>query len=129
MPRGGYRPGAGRKRKPRLPGETPDLVPAVRRGNNGYKAGVTVLPPGPGRPKGSPNKISGQLREMILQALSHVGGVKYLARQANETPSAFLALIGRIIPLQIADANGDKLEMPGTVTFVIAQQAGSENRT
>ena len=35
--------------------------------NNGGK-------PGPGRPKGMPNKITGDLREMIRGALDEAGG-------------------------------------------------------
>lgn len=39
---------------------------------------------------------------MILKALDGAGGVKYLQRQADESPSAFLTLIGKVLPLTIA---------------------------
>ena len=42
---------------------------------------------------------------MILEALQGAGGIKYLQRQADESPSAFLTLIGKVLPLQI---QGDK---------------------
>lgn len=54
-----------------------------------------------GRKKGTPNKITSTLKEMILVALSDAGGTKYLTQQAHENPAAFLALLGRILPLQV----------------------------
>lgn len=42
---------------------------------------------------------------MLLQALSNKGGVKYFERQADENPTAFMALVGKVIPLQVS---GDK---------------------
>jgi hypothetical protein len=61
---------------------------------------------GQGRPKGVPNKLNASLREMILAALSDAGGAAYLARQAEASPAAFLALLGRILPLQMAGDEG-----------------------
>jgi len=57
--------------------------------------------PGPGRPKGLPNKMTVQVKEMILAALDKAGGVNYLAEQADKNPSAFLTLVGKVLPLQI----------------------------
>lgn len=59
---------------------------------------------GPGRPPGSPNKATAQLKDMILQALETSGGVEYLVERANDpkTATAFLSLIGKVLPMQIA---------------------------
>lgn len=57
--------------------------------------------PGPGRPKGIPNKINGQLKEMILAALDRAGGVDYLVAQSGENPTAFLALVGKVLPMTV----------------------------
>lgn len=46
---------------------------------------------------------------MILGALSDVGGRDYLARQAEENPVAFLGLVGKVLPLQLAGAEGGAL--------------------
>src|SRR5262249_83912 len=54
--------------------------------------------PGAGRPKGSPNKLSQSLKEMILASLDDVGGRKYLARLAIENSSAYSSLIGKVLP-------------------------------
>lgn len=67
-----------------------------------------------GRPKGSLNKTTGQLKDMILEALSDAGGVDYLKQQAEENPTAFLTLVGKVLPLQLA--TGDK--PTGGVAFV-----------
>ncbi len=55
-----------------------------------------------GRAKGTPNKTTGQVKDMVLTALGNVGGVKYLERQANENPTAFMTLVGKVIPTQVA---------------------------
>ena len=61
--------------------------------------------PGPGRPKGSGDKISRGVKEMVIAALNGVGGQAYLEEQAVENPKAFLTLVGRVITLQ-ADHSG-----------------------
>ena len=58
-----------------------------------------------GRPKGAKNKLGVELKEMILQALSNVGGERYLAVQAAKNPTAFLSLVGRVLPLQVKDSS------------------------
>jgi len=67
--------------------------------------------PGPGRPAGSPNKITGSMKEMILGALEQAGGVGWLAKQADENPVAFMALLGKLLPsdLQVSGANGEPI--------------------
>lgn len=55
---------------------------------------------GKGRVRGVPNKLTKALKDMILQALANAGGEEYLARQADENPNAFLALVGRVLPIQ-----------------------------
>ena len=56
---------------------------------------------GKGRPKGSPNKVTADLKSMILGALEGVGGQSYLETQANKSPTAFLALIGKVLPTEV----------------------------
>jgi hypothetical protein len=80
-----------------------------------------------GREKGTPNKISGELKDMILTALTNKGGVKYLEKQADESPNAFLGLVGKILPMQVTGEDGKSI--PVAVTFVIQQQPGSDNQT
>lgn len=60
---------------------------------------------GPGRPKGCQNKVTKQLKEMILGALDEAGGQQYLVTQARENPNAFLTLVGKVLPMTLT---GDK---------------------
>lgn len=59
---------------------------------------------GKGRPKGSKNKATAALKDMILAALDQAGGEKYLVDRAKDNPTAFLTLVGKVLPLQV---NGD----------------------
>ena len=63
---------------------------------------------GPGRAKGSTNKIPKQLKDMILKALDGAGGVDYLIGRAKDprTASAFLGLVGKVLPMTIAGEAG-----------------------
>jgi hypothetical protein len=56
---------------------------------------------GRGRPKGSPNKVNASLKDMILGALNLAGGESWLARQAKENPVAFMALLAKLLPLEL----------------------------
>lgn len=57
---------------------------------------------GKGRRKGVPNKTTGAVKEMVLAALEGVGGIAYLQQQAAENPTAFLTLVGKVLPLQVS---------------------------
>jgi hypothetical protein len=57
--------------------------------------------PTAGRRAGTPNKFTKGVREMVLEALDRAGGIKYLIRQADENPVAFMGLIGKMLPLQV----------------------------
>lgn len=60
---------------------------------------------GKGRPKGSVNKSTGQIKDMILAALDKAGGAEYLYKQAQANPGPFMTLVGKVLPTQIT---GDK---------------------
>ncbi len=57
---------------------------------------------GKGRPKGSQNKASAAIKDMIIQALDKAGGIKYLHEQSASNPTAFLTLVGKVLPLQVS---------------------------
>jgi len=61
---------------------------------------------GSGRKKGVPNKLNADIKEMIVGALSDVGGRDYLAKRAIDTPAAFLTLVGKVLPMQISGEGG-----------------------
>ena len=89
-------------------------------------ARIGTRPPaaGKGRPKGAKNKIGRALKDMILGALNDAGGQQYLVEQAEKNPIAFMTLIGRVLPLQIA---GDPAE-PLRISLVWFSDADTRKR-
>ena len=67
--------------------------------------------PGPGRPKGVPNKSTTLLKDAILQAAHEAGGDEglagYLRQQALDNPNAYLSLLGKVLPLQVQGSAKD----------------------
>jgi len=69
--------------------------------NNGQKR---EMPISPGRPKGVPNKTTALLKDAILKAAEQAGDgdiVTYLTAQAVANPGPFMALLGKVLPLQV----------------------------
>ena len=65
-----------------------------------------------GRQKGTPNKVTADLKAMILGALEQCGGQKWLETQMEANPTAFMTLLGKVLPT-VVDAthrNGRPLE-------------------
>lgn len=54
-----------------------------------------------GRAKGTPNKVTQELKDMILGALDDAGGRKYLKAQSISNPTAFLTLVGKVLPMTV----------------------------
>jgi hypothetical protein len=57
-----------------------------------------------GRAKGTPNKLTALLKDDILEAAEGAhpdGRIAYLTAQAKDNPSAFLTLLGKVLPLQV----------------------------
>lgn len=85
--------------------------------------------PGPGRPKGSKNKATTALKDMILQALDEAnpeGGVGYLKQQATQSPAAFLALVGKVLPIQVAGDKDNPVTHVMRVELVAASADGAD---
>ena len=66
------------------------------------------MPPnaGKGRKPGVPNKVTANIREMVCTALYEAGGSGYLLTQAFLNPNGFMALVGKVLPLQITGEGG-----------------------
>lgn len=81
---------------------------------------------GKGRPKGTPNKMTVQVKEMILAALDKAGGVDYLVKQASLHPGPFLSLVGKILPMQVTGEDGAAVEVAVTVRRTIEDPKAPE---
>ena len=71
-----------------------------------------------GRKKGTPNKITRVLKEAILLAgeqagdrIGNEGLVSYLQQQASENPVAFMGLLGKVLPLQVAGSHEEPIKV------------------
>lgn len=83
------------------------------------KVGANRGNAGKGRPKGVPNKINALLKDDILKAAENAhpeGRVGYLTQQASENPTAFLTLLGKVLPMQVL-GSGDNGEFVMRVKF------------
>jgi hypothetical protein len=68
--------------------------------------------PGPGRPKGLPNKTTQLLKDAILKAATDAGDgdmAAYLEKQARDNPGPFLSLLGKVLPMQVTGEGGGAL--------------------
>lgn len=73
----------------------------------------------PNQGKRGPAKNTQEIKNMILKALSNAGGVAYLTRRAKDpkTATAFLGLVGKIMPTQVTGADGAPVALTLHVNF------------
>jgi hypothetical protein len=61
--------------------------------------------PGPGRPKGSPNKTTSLAKSVISGAADELGGMERLVRWAKESPkneyAFWTGIYPKVLPLQV----------------------------
>ena len=60
--------------------------------------GAAAMGPGPGRPKGKPNKITATIKAALEECFHELGGAKWLVRVAKEDPKPIIVLLGKLIP-------------------------------
>lgn len=64
---------------------------------------------GPGRPKGMQNKLTVSIREAIENAFTELGGMSYLVHVGRTDPRTFCALLSKLLPTKLANADGSPL--------------------
>lgn len=64
---------------------------------------------GPGRPAGIPNKVTQSVKEAIERAFDELGGTSYLVHVGRKDPRTFCALLSRLLPTKLANADGSPL--------------------
>jgi len=79
-----------------------------------------------GRKKGTPNKFTGQLRQIVLDAAAnaHPSGVQaYLQQQAKKNPRSFMQMLTKLLPTEVTGKDGSPLE----VALIQKAQTGLSN--
>ena len=88
---------------------------------------------GPGRPKGLPNKTTALLKDAILKAAQAAGGggeegmALYLEQQAKLNPGPFLALLGKVLPMQITGEDGGPVQITRIELVALKPNANSKD--
>lgn len=81
------------------------------------KVVANAAPPnaGKGRVKGVPNKTTALLKDAILQAAEKAGDkdglIGYLTVQAKANPGPFMALLGKVLPMQVTGEDGGPVQI------------------
>lgn len=78
--------------------------------------------PGAGRKKGVPNKLTGDVKAMILAALDEAGGKDYLVKQSADNPTAFMTLVGKVLPMQLTGADGGPIKAEVDLSTLSSEQ-------
>ena len=75
----------------------------------------------PNQGKRGPNKMTVDIKNMILTALNNAGGAEYLERRANDprTAAAFLGRVGKVLPMQVTGEDGDEIRIVTRIERVI----------
>jgi hypothetical protein len=91
-----------------------------------------------GRQKGTPNKLTGNLKQAILDAAEAAGRkvddtviegeglVAYLTQQATMNPSPFMSLLGKVLPMQVTGEGGGPIGLVIERRIVDAQDRNGE---
>jgi hypothetical protein len=62
-----------------------------------------------GRVKGQPNKLTASIKDAIEHAFDELGGASYLVHVGRQDPRTFCALLGKLLPTKLANADGSPL--------------------
>ncbi len=80
--------------------ETTGLEHMSERGPDGrFTPGASGNPAG--RPRGTLNKLTAEVRQAILNAFEKVGGQEYLVKIAQEQPAVFCRMLVKLIPSEV----------------------------
>jgi hypothetical protein len=71
-----------------------------------------------GRKRGSVNRFTRDLKELILRALETVGGEQYLVELARDNPASFATLLGKVLPMTVAGDTNAPLQATMEIVLV-----------
>ena len=79
------------------------------RNQNKQMASHRLTEAGPGRPKGMQNALTVSVRDAIENAFNKLGGASYLEHVGRTDPRTFCALLSKLLPTKLANADGSPL--------------------
>lgn len=84
-------------------------------------------PGGPGRPKGSRDKLSFAFIEALSKTFEEKG-VESLERLMEEQPAQYHGIIAKLMPkiMELSGPDGNDIPLSGTVRFVTNKDANSD---
>ena len=88
---------------------------------------------GPGRPKGSMNKVSKDLKESYMQAFDGIGGVEALIKWAKKNQDEFYKLMTKLFPrpevnVEVQQAQAQQINMTDLIREAKTQLDNAEKR-
>ena len=72
---------------------------------NMFQAGQRTI----GRAKGTPNQLTASIKDAIHNAFEELGGMSYLVHVGRTDPRTFCALLSKLLPTKLANADGSPL--------------------
>lgn len=89
------------------------------KGNPNLKAG-------PGRPKGSQNKLTKTVKQAVLDAFEELGGADWLVSVGRKDPKTFSQLLAKCIPAEVTGKDGKDLIPEQKSVLVVPAQISPE---
>lgn len=80
------------------------MLPAALK-EHAFKPGERVV----GRSKGTPNALTVSVREAVERAFEKLGGASYLEHVGRTDPRTFCALLSKLLPTKLSNADGSPL--------------------
>lgn len=74
------------------------------------------------------DKGNATIRQMIVNALDNLGGESYLEATARSHPAAFLSLIGKVMPIEVANPSGESFKTDNKWLVELVQANGVPTR-
>ena len=80
------------------------MIPAALK-EHAFRPGERTI----GRSKGTPNALTVSVREAVERAFDTLGGASYLEHVGRTDPRTFCALLSKLLPTKLANADGSPL--------------------
>lgn len=80
-----------------------------------------------GRQKGTPNKMTAGVKAALTAAFEQMGGVPFLVRWGTANPTEFFALWGKMLPTEVANADGEAFRVQQVTEVIVTSRAQADS--